>query len=42
MGCDSQFDYLYETSASRERSLQASNKLLRRELAVAEAKLRGY
>jgi hypothetical protein len=42
MGCDSQFDSLYETPQEIARNLQATNKLLREKLAIAEASLRGY
>jgi hypothetical protein len=42
MGCDSQFDRLYETPQEVARNLQVANKQLREKLAIAEASLRGY
>jgi hypothetical protein len=41
MGCDSQFDDLYDTPASREASLRGENARLKAQLELAEERLAG-
>lgn len=41
MGCDSQFDDLYDTPATREEALRSENARLKLELAKAEERLLG-
>lgn len=41
MGCDSQFDYLYDTPELREKSLKAENARLKAELATIKTRMEG-